>query len=121
MVLNSKVVSKNLSVTIWEILFNIAIPIIHHKYRGGLATTRGGFVQRPWYAPGGMIHNRKIVMISPLPGRTPRWVFEKRFTGIANSVFCEKPEYMCDWCHAHGTGMPRVLNTLFTKWIKLSV
>ena len=54
---NSKVVCKNLSVTIWEILFNITIPIIHHKYRGGLVITRGGFVKRPlslWYAPQGV-------------------------------------------------------------------
>ena len=28
---NSKVVCKNSSVTIWEILFNITMPIIHHK------------------------------------------------------------------------------------------
>ena len=55
---NSKVVCKNSSVTIWKILFNIAIPIIHHKYRGGLATTRGG-----------VNHNTFIVMISP-PGHT---------------------------------------------------
>ena len=41
---NSKVVFKNSSaVTIWEILFNIAIPIIHHKYRGVLTTIRGEF------------------------------------------------------------------------------
>ena len=88
---NSKVVCKNLSVTIWEILFNIAIPIIHHKYRGGLATTRGGSYKGLGMPRGGMIHNRKIVMISPL-----HW----------NCQFCvcEKPEYMCDWCHAHGTG-----------------
>ena len=39
---NSKVIHKNSSVTIWEILFNITIPIIHHKYRGGFATTGGG-------------------------------------------------------------------------------
>ena len=29
---------------------------IHHKYRGGLVITRGGFVKRPlslWYAPPG--------------------------------------------------------------------
>ena len=38
---NSKVVCKNSSVTIWEILFNITIPIIHHKYRGGLVIARG--------------------------------------------------------------------------------
>ena len=53
---NSKVVCKNSSVTIWEILFNITIPIIHHKYRGGLVKTRGDFVKRPlslWYAPPG--------------------------------------------------------------------
>ena len=49
---NSKVVCKNSSVTIWEILFNITIPIIHHKYRGQLATTRGGLVKWPWYALG---------------------------------------------------------------------
>ena len=49
---NSKVVCKNSSVTIWEILFNIAIPIIHHKYRGGLVIT-GGFVKQLQYAPGG--------------------------------------------------------------------
>ena len=51
---NSKVICRNSSVTIWEILFHIAILIIHHKYRGGFATTRaGGFVQRPWYTPSG--------------------------------------------------------------------
>ena len=57
MVLISKVVCENSSVTIWEILFNIAIPIIHHKYRGGLVITRGGFIKRPlslWYAPRGV-------------------------------------------------------------------
>ena len=47
---NSKVVCKNSSVTIWEILFNITIPI-----------TRGGFVKRLQYAP---------------PGRTERGVNE---------------------------------------------
>ena len=53
---NSKVVGKNSSVTIWEILFHITIPIIHHKYSGGLVITRGGFVKWPlslWYAPPG--------------------------------------------------------------------
>ena len=40
---NSKVVCKNSSVTIWEILFNIAIPI----KRGG------GFIKRLQYAPPG--------------------------------------------------------------------
>ena len=49
---NSKVVCKNLSVTIWEILFNIAIPIIHHKYRGGLAT-KGGVSYNGLGMPGG--------------------------------------------------------------------
>ena len=45
---NNKVVYKNSSVTIWEILFNIAILIIHHKLYlngggggRGFATTRG--------------------------------------------------------------------------------
>ena len=55
---NSKVVCKNSSVTIWEILFNIAIPIIHHKYRGGLVITRGGFHKTAF-----------IVMVCP-PGHT---------------------------------------------------
>ena len=40
---NSKVVCKNSSVTIWEILFNIAILI-----------TRGGFVKQLQYAPRGV-------------------------------------------------------------------
>ena len=47
---NSKVVCKNSSVTIWEILFNVAILI-----------TRGGFIKRLQYAP---------------PGRTQRGVNE---------------------------------------------
>ena len=64
---NSKVVCKNSSVTIWEIRFNITIPIIHHKYRGGLVITRGGFVKRLQYAPGGANHNSFIIVISP-PG-----------------------------------------------------
>ena len=63
---NSKVVCKNSSVTISEILFNITIPIIHHKYRGGLVITRGGFVKQLQYAPGAN-HNSFIVVISP-PG-----------------------------------------------------
>ena len=69
---NSKVVCKNVSVTICEILFNITILIIHHKYRGRFATTVGGggvvtttyHCENPpprsftmgkplWYAPGG--------------------------------------------------------------------
>ena len=66
---NSKVVCKNSSITIWEILFNIAILIIHHKYRGGLVITRGGFVKWPQYAPGGANHNAFIVMVCP-PGHT---------------------------------------------------
>ena len=44
---NSKVVCKNSSVTIWEILFNITIPI-----------TRGEF--------------RKTASVRPPPGRTER-------------------------------------------------
>ena len=43
---NSKVICKNSSVTIWEILFNIAIPIIHHKLfsNGEFVITMGGGV-----------------------------------------------------------------------------
>ena len=72
---NSKVVCKNSSVTIWEILFNIAIPIIHHKYRGGLVITRGAFVKRPlslWYAPrdvpGGVNENFSPAIHRPYAG-----------------------------------------------------
>ena len=64
---NSKVVCKNSSVTILEILFNIAVPIIHHKYRGGLVITRGGFRKTASVRPGGANHNSFIVVISP-PG-----------------------------------------------------
>ena len=55
---NSKVVCKNSSVTIWEILFNIAIPI-----------TRGGFVKWLQHAP---------------PGRTQRGVNEN----VSPAVTC---------------------------------
>ena len=41
--------------------------IIHHKYRNGLATIRGG-LYNSLGTPRGVIHNRKIVMISPPPG-----------------------------------------------------
>ena len=65
---NSKVVCKNSSVTIWKILFNIAIPIIHHKW-GGVSHNKGGLIITHlslWYAPRAY-HNDKCVMINP-PG-----------------------------------------------------
>ena len=70
---NSKVVSKNSSVTIWKILFNITIPIIHHKWGRGVSHNKGGLSQEPivmisppgliitgkplWYAPRGVNEN----------------------------------------------------------------
>ena len=51
---NSKFVCKNSSVTIWKILFNIAIPIIYHKW--GVSHNKGrALPQQP------------IIMINP-PG-----------------------------------------------------
>ena len=49
---NSKVTCKNSSVTIWDILFNIAIPIIHHKLY-----SKGGFVK--YYLP----HTTNIIYV----------------------------------------------------------
>ena len=57
---NSKVVCKNSSVTIWEILFNIAIPI-----------TRGGFVKRLQYAPPG--RTERGGLMKTLHRRTSYW------------------------------------------------
>ena len=74
---NSKVVCKNSSVTIWEILFNITIPIIHHKYRGGLVITRGGFVKRPlslWYAPPGRTQGGLMKTFHRLLNQVPGFV-----------------------------------------------
>ena len=51
---SSKVVCKNSSVTIWKILFNITIPIIHHKLGG-------------WPQQGRDLSQQHIVMINP-PG-----------------------------------------------------
>ena len=65
---NSKVVCKNSSVAIWEILFNIAIPIIHHKYRGGFPATKGTFVKQPVYTPGVLSGGSRIF---PRGGREP--------------------------------------------------
>ena len=64
MVLIAKLSVKNSSVTIWQILFNIAIPIIHHKYRDGFATMRGASYNglgMPW----GWLTTGKSLWLAP--------------------------------------------------------
>ena len=58
-------------------LCNIAIPIIHHKYRDGFAATRaGGFHMMALVCPSGVIHNRKKMLWLAPPRGTPRGVFD---------------------------------------------
>ena len=86
---NSKVVCKNSSVNIWEILFNITIPITHHKYRGGFAKTRGvsyNGLGMPW---GGGCFTTGCE--KPL-GRTERGVFEYISTAQVE-FFTNSPQY----------------------------
>ena len=76
---NSKVVCKNLSVTIWEILFNIAILIIHHKW-GDLPQQWGGLSQQPIIATTPL---RSFTIGKPLwyaPGGVPKWGVNENFT-----------------------------------------
>ena len=70
---NSKVVCKNPSVTIWEILVNIAILIIHHKLylNGGFATTRGVVTTTYHCEPPLSLTMGKLLWYIPPPG-TPQ-------------------------------------------------
>ena len=72
---NSKVVCKSSSITIWEILFNITIPI-----------TRGGFVKQLEYAPP--------------PGRTQRGVNENVSPGRSSASLTPSLDPPMNACYA---------------------
>ena len=97
---NSKVVCKNSSVTIWEILFNIAIPIIHHKWGGRFATTKGGpFIKQPIIVnpPSRVFENRKAVVVRPKWGGLMKTLHERCVAGnlgkktrLLHSGYCSR-------------------------------